>query len=446
MTTATPASFVQRSMWAAATRLRGAPLDVFVLRWLLDGLLDEECLIDSLHTLVERHPTLRSVLVNQANQLMQVPQDAQSVPVERAVAVGSGPTQRLNWALAHARQLSEALVDMARGPLARWVLVRVDERRCLLGLVVHHAVCDGWSAQVLASELVALYAGKRRGQSVDLPAIQEQASDFASVQLEANVSGGYEEELAFWRDELAHLPPPLALPLMRSRKGLRDPSCAYPNICDSREVLDALRAQARSLGVTVFALLSASLAVALHGRTGACDLIFGVSTLNRWSASALRFVGCATNLLPLRIRIDPVVPFYTLASQVQTSIRKLLAYGRVPLELILREIGKSKMGEALEMPIWCQYREAAPLLAVEDSGLEIVTLPIERPTLSCDLEVDWLGTDEGLRCEYAYRKALFAPATIDSWLDADGALIRAISAGTGQSVDRLAHRTHRARD
>ena len=54
--------------------------------------------------------------------------------------------------------------DLARGPLWRARLWRLDETEHLMLLAMHHIVSDGWSMGVLVREVTALYTAFASGQ------------------------------------------------------------------------------------------------------------------------------------------------------------------------------------------------------------------------------------------------------------------------------------------
>src|SRR5205085_257738 len=58
---------------------------------------------------------------------------------------------------------------LSHAPLARIILLRLDEREHVLFISMHHIVSDGWSINVLIRELTELYAAFSRGQPSPLP-------------------------------------------------------------------------------------------------------------------------------------------------------------------------------------------------------------------------------------------------------------------------------------
>jgi len=59
--------------------------------------------------------------------------------------------------------------ELSQAPLMRGVLVRMEEREHVLGLTLHHIICDDWSLGVLMKELGKLYEAYGRGEESPLP-------------------------------------------------------------------------------------------------------------------------------------------------------------------------------------------------------------------------------------------------------------------------------------
>ena len=440
--TRSPASYAQRSMWAAAQRHRGAALNVMILPWRVRGLLNRGVLESALADLCARHPTLRARLALVDGQLVQRVEAAG--PVTMAVSVPQTDTAEsgLPAAIEQLRELGRQPMDLAAGPLFRVQLLQLADDDHILCFFVHHAMCDGWSGQVLVRDLAAFYEARAQGYEAAMPPLIEQYADFAAAQFSTFDAGGYALEIAYWRKELADSPMPMALPTLAPRKGNRDLRCLSPTHHEPASVLDAIRSCARARKVTAFSVLLASLAVLLHERTGAEDLLIGVSTINRWHHNSLQFVGCATNLLPARIRLHGAMDFGELCKQVTATLRRLLAYGRIPLELVLRETPLSKVPGPV-MPVWCQSREAAPATRVDSAGLSLTPFLIERAALLTELEVDMLESPEGLACEFAHRPALFEDSLIRSLMAGYGAIIRAVPSEPAWLVQDLCRQLQR---
>ena len=406
-----PASYIQRAMWIAAQRQRGAALNVMALGWRLRGRLRIDALQAALTDLVARHEAFRTRLVMNAGQLKQIVEptcDVRLVPIA-AERTNAADAEQAAWDAL--RTEARIPIDMTVAPPLRACLVRTGELDHVLALFVHHAMCDGWSGQVITRDFAAFYSARASGAVPGVPALTEQYSDFTQAQIRQYEAGGFSRELAYWCGELDDPPAPLELPSLVSRKGNRDWLAESPTLVESALTVSALKAYAQRRKVSLFSTALAAFSVLMHARTGVRDMLIGVSITNRWTPAAMQIVGCLTNLLPARIRIDPDEAFDTLVVRVHATVRRLLAYGKVPLELILKET-RGPFALALGLPVWCQVREAAATCVAKPDGLALTPVLLDRGTILADLDADLVETQSGLVCVFAYRRPLFERAAV----------------------------------
>jgi hypothetical protein len=430
------ASLVQKSMWAACHRHRTMPLNLMILPWRVRGVVDPDLLQDALRDVVARHPTLRSMLHMQAGQLVQVTEEQLAVELKLSTAQGPDAADREADARRWLCLQGQIPLDITAEPPLRAHLVRIGPEDWIFCLFVHHAMFDGWSSAVLVRDLAAFYEGRLNGEAPHLAPLGDQVADLAAAQLRTYEAGGFDREAAYWRDELSGLPPPIALPTLVPRKGQRDFRAESPAYELPPEVLGAVKSAAKGGRVSHFALLLALLAVLLRRETGQADMLIGVPTLNRWTASAMHVVGCATSLLPARIRLHEGMTLTQAAQGAHQTIRRLLAHGRLPLELILRELALPPGGTLLT-PVWCQSRETLPPVRLPTAGLEFTFTVIERGALQGELDVDMLESAAGLRGEFVYRPSLFAADAVHALMQRYAGLVCTASQQMESPIDEL---------
>ncbi len=411
----TPASYAQRSMWAFALRYRTANLNEMVIPWRVRGPLRIDLMEAALSEVVARHPTLRARLVYQHGQLSQVVMPPQPVCLQVTEVGGDDAESRVEAAVTLLNDPGREALDIISGPtfLARLYRIGADDH--VLCIYVHHAMCDGWSIGIMLREMMSFYRAQLDGVPADMPRLTEQYADIAQWELRAYESGELDDEIRYWRTELDGLPPPIALPTVGARKGNRDWRARTTHVNEAAPFMHGLRELAGKLRVSPFALLLAALAVLLRQRTGGEDLLVGVPTLNRWSAQAMQLVGYMTSMLPVRVRPAGALGFDALCAQAHSSIRKMLAYGRVPLEVLLRETALAPSGNTV-FPVWAQFLEDGATADYEAAGLRFSPMATERRSLLAELDVDMLGSATDWRCEFAYRTSLFDPDAMQSML------------------------------
>ena len=59
--------------------------------------------------------------------------------------------------------------DLVAGPLIRVRVVRLEPELHQVLLTAHHIVCDGWSIDVLVSDLAEIYSAAKENREPDLP-------------------------------------------------------------------------------------------------------------------------------------------------------------------------------------------------------------------------------------------------------------------------------------
>ena len=164
--------------------------------------------------------------------------------------------------------------DLARGPVARFVLLRSGRSEHVLVASFHHIAADGWSMGVFFRELAALYeafppaAPRPRGAAASY-------ADFALWQRRQLEGEGIRRQLAWWRRELAGVPV-LALPTDRPRSAVAGHRGASRPFVPPPALTERLRALAPAEGITLFVALLGGFAALLARWTGQEDVPVGV--------------------------------------------------------------------------------------------------------------------------------------------------------------------------
>ena len=207
-----PLSHAQRRLWFLH-RLEGpsATYNIpLVLR--LSGALDVSALAAALNDVVQRHESLRTVFPEvDGNPVQSV--------VDVAISLAARPVSNLTAAMeAAARHKFDLLAET---PL-RANLFRVAPERHVLMLVMHHIVADGWSMGPLCADLSLAYTARVAGAEPAFEPLPVQYTDYTLWK--AEVLGAEDdpdsllnEQLSFWRKQLADLPELLQLPLDKPR-------------------------------------------------------------------------------------------------------------------------------------------------------------------------------------------------------------------------------------
>ena len=221
-------SFAQERLWFLDQLEPGNPFYNVPIALTLKGQLNVAALAGVIGEIVRRHAVLRSSYPAVDGKPTQVIADRLEVRlpvVDLNELPGEARTSEATRRVVDEMRLP---FDLAKGPLIRAQLLRLDRDNHILLFTMHHIVSDGWSLGVLIEELVPLYrAGLRAtcvadGAAPDslcgvLPDLPIQYGDFAAWQREWLSGEVLERQLAYWRRQLAGVPPVLELPTDRPR-------------------------------------------------------------------------------------------------------------------------------------------------------------------------------------------------------------------------------------
>ncbi|AZP72398.1 hypothetical protein EJJ20_26065 [Pseudomonas poae] len=145
----------------------------------LGGRLNASAMEQAFALLIERHETLRTVFVQDADdQPRQVPV-TQPLHIARADISDLSPEAREAWVKAEAERIALEPFDLSQGPLLRVQLIKLAEQEHVLLLTLHHIVSDGWSMGVLIEEFTQLYGTLDAGLVPNLKPLPIQYSDYA---------------------------------------------------------------------------------------------------------------------------------------------------------------------------------------------------------------------------------------------------------------------------
>jgi len=228
--------------------------------------------------------------------------------------------------------------DLARGPLFRARLVRVDDTAHVLLINMHHIVSDGWSLGVLMRELSALYEAFAAGRPSPLAELPLRYSDYAREQRHRLTETALADHLAYWRTQLAGAPAVLDLPFDRPRPAEQAFRGETQFFVVPPAVASALAGLARRQGATLFMVLVAAWKVLLYRYTGQPDIVVGTPIANRNRTELEQLIGFFVNTLVLRTTLSGQLTFLELVSRVREVTLGAYAHQDLPFEKLVEEL------------------------------------------------------------------------------------------------------------
>jgi amino acid adenylation domain-containing protein len=332
-----PTSFAQQRLWFLDQLTPGSSFyNLFAatpVRWPLNVSVLERVL----NEIVRRHESLRTTFAAVDGQPVQIIAPQLQIPLPVVDLRHLPPEQREAEALRLATEEAHRPFDLTRGPLIRTQLLQLGASDYVFLLTMHHIISDGWSMGVFSRELSALYSAFAMGQPSPLPDLSIQYADFAVWQRQWLQGAVLEEQLGYWREQLADLPA-LQLPTDRPRPTVQSYRGAYQSLTLPPSLNSSLKSLSQREGVTLFMTLLAAFQALLHRYTRQDEIAVGTYIANRNRAEMEDLIGFFVNSLVLRTDLSGDPSFRELLRRVQSVALGAYGHQDLPFAKLVEEI------------------------------------------------------------------------------------------------------------
>ncbi|MCH0561807.1 non-ribosomal peptide synthetase [Streptomyces sp. MUM 2J] len=239
-------------------------------------------------------------------------------------------------------------VEPAEGPLSTQALFRAAPDRWLWYQRAHHILLDGYGYTLIVQRLAAVYSALVAGKEVPESRF---APVFTLLGEEAAYRGSepFERDRAFWAERFGGFPGAVGL-----TEGAAAPVPGALRRTTDLGVAETARltAAASRLGTDKAKLLVLTAAAAyVHRVTGARDVVLGLPTLNRVGSAALRTPGMVSNILPLRVAVDPATTVSDLTRSLAAELRAVVEHQRYRGEDLRHDLKLVGGGRRLYGPV-----------------------------------------------------------------------------------------------
>jgi amino acid adenylation domain-containing protein/FkbH-like protein len=405
-----PASFMQEQLWflkqlEPASDAYNVPAAIR-----LKGRLDLNALQQALDLIVRRHEALRTTLRFSGGNLRQTV--ASSLDVQIGVTDLHGGSEARMVELLQAE--AQRPFDLEHGPLIRVSALRMDELDHALVIVMHHAVVDGWSLDILFRELEANYRSIASGGAPpQFSAMPLQFVDYAHWQRGWMQGTILERELIYWKEKLADAPQGLELPT--DPIGPEQPAAKAARL--AIELPEQLRRDIAKLGqsegCTTFMVLMTALAITLHKWTGQTDMILGTVVAGRSRREIEGLIGCFMNFLPLRVKIAEAATGLDALRAVKAEVIESQAHQDCPFEKIVETAKVERRPGRNPLYNVALLHQNAPSVPRFGGGLESSPIAVHVNAALLDLRFEANETKGGIALTCEYKADLFQAITIE---------------------------------
>ena len=437
-----PLSFAQQRLWFLDQLEPNSALYNIPYAVQLNGTLEPAALERSVNRLVQRHESLRTCFPANDGQPAQV--IAPPRPFTLALEDLTSLPDELRGA-----ELRRLLEDEARqpfdlsvAPLFRLRLFRLNEQEHVLAVTMHHIISDGWSMGVITRELGALYTADTRGEPPPLTELPVQYADYAAWQRAWLQGEVLDEQLSYWRRQLAGAPPVLELPTDRARPPVQSHRGSRVTLQLDAETTRSLKALSRKHNTTLFITALAGFQALLSRWSGETDVVVGTVVAGRNKPETEAIIGFFVNTLAIRTDLsgDPTVA--ELLARTTEVCLSAYAHQDVPFEKLVEELGIERDLSRAPLIQVTLVLQNTPEESLEMSGLQLRNVArVGGPGLTGAAKFDLSLTLNEQRGEIEgtldYNLDLFEPETIRRMARQFERVLRALAPSEDRRVSEL---------
>ena len=449
-----PVSFAQQRLWILAQLEPDSPFYNMFKAVHLQGGINIEILERSLNEIIDRHEILRTNFKEVEATPVQIIAPRANLKISVIDLQGLSEQEQSEQLQLLATEDQLQPFDLTTGILLRVTLVQLKSESSALLLTMHHIISDGWSMGVLIKELSSLYQGFLLDHDSVLPKLPIQYADFTIWQrqwLQGENQGfiTIQNQINYWKQQLAAAPPLLELPTDRPRPSVQ----TFRGGCLSFQIDERLTASLKELSqksaTTLFMTLMAAYVTLLFRHSGQNDILVGTPIASRNYQELEGLIGFFVNTLVMRTRLEGNPSFEELLKQVRSVCTNAYGNQDVPFEQIIEtlQIERSLSHSPLFQVMFVLQNVAMEEL--ETPGLKISPLSLDNVNAKFDLTLQmWeINTEEGnsLQGFWQYNIDLFDQDKIARMSGHFQTLLEAIVANPQEPIGTLSLLTERER-
>ncbi len=438
-----PLSFGQQRLWFVH-QLEGSSAQYNINGgFALKGELDKDSLRRALNTIIERHTVLRTSFRSVDGLPQQFLHETFELPLfEHDWRGEETETQEHNVKALMVEDGAKSF-DLANDVLIRVNLVALSDEAHILLFNMHHIVSDGWSLGQLVKEFAALYTAFTKGEANPLAPLAVQYADYANWQRNWLQGDVLEEELSWWKDQLADIPQAHNLRMDKPRPALQTWNGDRVNKTLTRQEADQLQALCKQHNVTLFMLLQTAFAVLVGRYSNETDVVIGSPIAGRDNHAVEDLIGFFVNNLVLRTDLAGNPAFTELLAQNRDMILQAYDHQHVPFDMLvdgLNPVRSRAHSPLFQLLFVLQNNEQAELNL---PGLTLEGVPQKSNNIQFDIELyvnEIDGTDAsqpGLVMGWHYNTDLFNEDTIKRLSESFNVLLRSIISAPATPVQSL---------
>ncbi len=438
----TPASSAQQRLWFLDQVDPGQANYNIGGGFRFRGPLNTELMRQAILSLISRHEAFRTRIVESNGQPCLELLNTSRVGVD-IVDLSAHPADHRDEEI---RLLGESLLktpfNMAQGTLADFLIVALAPDDHVVLVSMHRAISDGWSLAILCNEMSALYNSLASGGPANLAPLPVEYLDHAAWEATQVRAGHFDEQLAYWKDQLKGAPATLELPSDRLRPPVPSRRGGRLRRYFDGGLIASLESYSREQNATLFMTLLAAWQVLMYRYSGQDDIVVGTPVANRDAPELEGVIGCLVNNIPLRGRLDGNPHFLDFLAQIKQTTLAAFDRRTLPFDKLVQALNPQR--SVNHSPIFQVLFTlmSFPVQSLAPAGLTADFLEFDSGASRFDLAIEMGPVAAGKHAGeysalYEFDSDLFDASTIARLHDHFANLLAAVAANLSCGIQDL---------
>ncbi|WP_038251182.1 non-ribosomal peptide synthetase, partial [Xenorhabdus nematophila] len=432
-----PISYWQKIFWSFIEE--GILEDCFhaPILLLMDGELNLNALEKSLNTIMERHESLRLNFYKEDEQVFIKLDNERKIDCK---IINSLPEIKEKEQIIIAiNELWEkelrASFDVYHDSLIRAFLLPISERKNALLIDFHHIISDGWSMNILETEIKQLYEIYSQGQEIILPPVTMQYSDCSYDQYRHHTTELYQRQIQFWQKQFDDIKMDKDFPIPFNKHTASNYRFKVHHINTPDLLNKAASKYCETNNITPYMLFMSLFHACLFMYSGESQQIATSPQADRASMENQQTIGMFLNALIVKSTINQEMSLYDIIRQISEFIYKAQENLDIHISSVADFVGK-KVRDNIFNVIF-NYMDAQSFLEnkneVDGDELSQYNLDIElidlEPIPFQSLGINLKNTSKNIICELSYNPELYTEETANALVRYYERLLEAIVSG-----------------
>ncbi len=412
-----PMSCSQMRIWYLDQLEPNTPAYNICVAYELRGSINLEALNESVNLITARHQSLRTTFEKSEPDPVQIIRqlDRFAVPV---VDITDLPASGRKFeATTICNKEAHRGFDLGKGPLFRWLLIRLNEQEHIIVFTIHHIISDGWSMGIIVNDLMRLYSDMVNRHPVSIIPPTYEYADYSMAQTEWMNSRVYHAQISYWKDKFKNIPEPLELPTDFPRPAIQSHRGSSRTIFLDADVCAELRKVGSRENASFFMVLMAGFKALLYRYTSEGDICVGTFVANRNRYEIENIVGFFVNTVAIRTELSDDPTFTTLIQRVRDNALGAFANQDAPFEKVLEEIKPERSLSRTPLFQVMMVLQNIPIPDLELPNLECEPIELDTFRSNFDLTLWMYEIGDTLKMVLEYSADLFNESTISRILE-----------------------------